>query len=222
LGSLALWRGFPAAVAAATGRPATVYSRHGYGRSSVVTEPRRPDYMHREADVVLPELLGVLGIDRPVLVGHSDGASIALLYAGAGHPVAGLVLLAPHVFVEDRSIAGALATRDAFLTTGLAEAMQKYHRDAGSTFWGWNRIWLSPDFRDWNIEDRLAAIDCPVLLVAGEDDQYGTPAQLAAIERGVRGPVDQVLLPDVGHAPHLERPEKTTAAVVEFLNRLTG
>ena len=217
LGSLELWRGFPAAVAGATGRAAAVYSRHGYGRSSVVTAPRRPDYMHREADTVLPELLGVLGIDRPVLVGHSDGASIALLHAGGGNPVAGLVLLAPHVFVEDRSIAGIRAARDAFLTTGLGGSMQRYHRDAEATFWGWNRVWLSPEFRHWNIEDRLGAIAAPVLVIVGEDDQYGTPAQVAAIARGVHGPVEQLLLPGVGHAPHLERPDETTAAVVRFV-----
>ena len=175
LGSVELWRGFPAAVAAATGRWALVYSRHGYGRSSVVTTARRPDYMHREADVVLPALLALLDIERPVLVGHSDGASIALLHAGAGHPVAGLVLLAPHVFVEDRSVAGIAAARDAYRTTGLAEAMRKYHTDGDATFRGWNDIWLSPEFRDWNIEDRLPGIDCPVLVVAGEDDEYGTP-----------------------------------------------
>ena len=220
LGSVELWRGFPAAVAAATGRAALVFSRHGYGRSSVVTKARRPDYMHREADVVLPGLLTHLGVERPVLVGHSDGASIALLHAGAGHPVSGLVLLAPHVFVEDRSVAGIAAARDAYRTTGLADAMRKYHVDADATFRGWNDIWLSPSFRDWNIEDRLPGIDCRVLAVAGEDDQYGTPAQLDAIERGVRGPVERLLLPGVGHAPHLERPVETKKAVVSFISRL--
>jgi pimeloyl-ACP methyl ester carboxylesterase len=220
LGSVELWRRFPAEVAAATGRTAAVYSRHGYGHSSVVTTPRRPDYMHREADVVLPDLLALLGLDRPVLVGHSDGASIALLYAGAGSPVTGLVLLAPHVFVEDRSVAGIAAAREAYRTTGLAEAMRRYHTDGDATFRGWNDVWLSPGFRDWNIEDRLPGIDCPVLLVAGEDDQYGTPAQLDAIERGVRGPVERLLLPGVGHAPHLEAPDETTKSVVSFITRL--
>jgi pimeloyl-ACP methyl ester carboxylesterase len=221
LGSIAQWRSFPDDVRRGSGGPATVvYSRHGYGSSVVVEQPRMPDYMHREADVVLPALLSKLGIERPVLVGHSDGASIALLYAGAGRPLAGLVLLAPHVFVEDRSIAGIEAARVAFAETDLAERLARYHDDAESTFRGWNDVWLSPAFRSWNIEDRLPAIECPVLLVQGADDQYGSLAQLDAIERGVVGHCQRVVLPAVGHSPHLEAPELTTDAVIDFIRSL--
>ena len=189
-----------------------VYSRHGHGSSAVVDEPRRIDYMHHEADAVLPELLDRLGIVRPVLIGHSDGASIALLYAGAGHSVAGLVLLAPHVFVEDRSIAGIEAARDAYRRGDLAQRMARYHRNADTTFRGWNDVWLSPDFRSWNITERLPTIDCPVLLIQGADDQYGSVAQLDAIDRGVRGPCRRVVVPGVGHSPHLEAPDVTRQA----------
>jgi pimeloyl-ACP methyl ester carboxylesterase len=221
LGSIAQWRSFPGDVRRNVGGPATVvYSRHGYGSSAVVEQTRTPDYMHDEADAVLPELLVELGIERPLLVGHSDGASIALLYAGAGHPVAGLVLLAPHVFVEDRSIAGIEAARVAYTESDLAERLARYHHDAESTFRGWNDVWLSPEFRSWNIEDRLPSIDCPVLLVQGADDQYGTLAQLDAIERGVTGPCRRVVLPGVGHSPHLEAPEPTRDAVVAFIRDL--
>ena len=221
LGSIDLWRTFPDDVRNDVGSPATVvYSRHGHGSSSVVDEPRRVDYMHHEADAVLPELLSRLEIARPVLVGHSDGASIALLYAGAGHPVAGLVLVAPHVFVEDRSIAGIEAARDAFQQGDLGRRMDRYHRDASSTFRGWNDVWLSPEFRSWDITERLPAIDCQVLLIQGADDQYGSLAQLDAIERGVRGPCRRVVLPGVGHSPHLESPAATRDAVAAFIRQL--
>ena len=221
LGSIDLWRTFPDVVRRAAGSPATVvYSRHGHGASAVVDEPRRVDYMHHEADAVLPELLDRLEVERPVLIGHSDGASIALLFAGAGHPVAALVLLAPHVFVEDRSITGISAARAAYERGELAARMRRYHRDAESTFRGWNDVWLSPGFRGWNIADRLAAIDCPILLVQGADDQYGSLAQLDAIERGVSGPCRRVVLPGVGHSPHLEAPGPTVAAVVAFIGEL--
>jgi pimeloyl-ACP methyl ester carboxylesterase len=221
LGSIAQWRSFPDDVRRGSGGPATVvYSRHGYGSSAVVEHARTPDYMHHEADVVLPELLVELGVERPVLVGHSDGASIALLYAGAGRAVGGLVLLAPHVFVEDRSIAGIEAARVAFTETDLAERLARYHDDAESTFRGWNDVWLSPAFRSWNIEDRLSPIDCPVLLVQGADDQYGSLAQLDAIEHGVAGPCERIVLPGVGHSPHLEAPEPTRDAVVAFIRDL--
>ncbi|WP_052665975.1 alpha/beta fold hydrolase [Nitriliruptor alkaliphilus] len=218
LGARALWRGFPAALHAATGRRMLVYSRHGYGRSAVVSRPRRVDYMHREADVVLPELLDRLGYDRPVLVGHSDGASIALLHAGrAERGVDRLVLLAPHVIVEDESIAGIEAAREAYRTTALPQRMARHHRDADTTFWGWNDIWLDPAFRSWDITGRLPRIDVPVLVVQGVDDEYGTPRQLELIERGIAGPFTGVLLDGCRHAPHLDQPEATLEAVVGFL-----
>jgi pimeloyl-ACP methyl ester carboxylesterase len=219
LGSLDLWRSFPDDVRAAVGAPAmVVYSRHGYGHSDPVPEPRPVTYMHDEADDVLPALLAHLGIERPLLVGHSDGASIALLYAGAGHPVAGLVLLAPHVFVEDCSIDGIAAAREAYEGTDLRARVARHHVDADSTFRGWNDVWLSADFRDWDITDRLGAIDVPVLVVQGTDDQYGSLAQLDAIEHGVTGPVTRLVLPDVGHASHLEAPSATLSAVATFIN----
>lgn len=221
LGSIELWRSFPDDVRAAAGGPAAlVYSRAGYGRSAAARLPRPVTYMHTEADDVLPALLDRVGIERPVLIGHSDGASIALLVAGAGHPVAGLVLLAPHVFVEDLSIRSIVAARETFDATDLRARMDRYHDDVDAAFRGWNDVWLSPEFRSWNIEDRLPAIRCPVLLVQGEDDPYGTTAQLDAIGAGVRGPTRRVLIPNVGHAPHLEAPDVTTEAVAEFVAAL--
>jgi pimeloyl-ACP methyl ester carboxylesterase len=221
LGALRLWRDFPHALATATGRRSLVFSRHGYGRSTVVTEPREVDYMHREALEVFPDLLGRLGYKRPVLVGHSDGASIALIHAGAGAgQPAGLVLLAPHVIVEDRSIEGIEATRDAYLTGDIAERMSKYHTDAASTFWGWNDIWLSPEFRGWNITHFLPGVSCPVLLIQCLDDPYGTLAQLNLIEVGVSGPTRRVILADCGHAPHQHQPEATLSAITSFLAEL--
>ena len=148
-----------------------------------------------------------LGVERPILIGHSDGASIALLHAGGGHPVAGLVLLAPHVFVEDRSIDGIAAARAAYEDTDLRERMARHHVDVDATFRGWNDVWLSDAFRSWDITDRLAAIDVPVLVVQGTDDEYGSLAQLDAIEADVAGPVTRVVLPDVGHAPHVDAPD---------------
>ncbi len=194
-----------------------VYSRHGYGRSAPARLPRPVTYMHHEADVVLPALLASFGIERPVLVGHSDGASIALLYAGAGHPVAELVLLAPHVFVEDVSVEAIAAARTAYATTDLRQRLARHHDDVDATFRGWNDVWLSPAFRSWNIEDRLANVTCPVLVVQGADDPYGTTAQLDAIEAGNGGTTQRVLLPAVGHAPHLEATEATVDAVARFL-----
>jgi pimeloyl-ACP methyl ester carboxylesterase len=218
LGSLELWRGFPHQVCAATGRRGLVFSRHGYGRSAPISAPREPDYMHREALVVLPELLDELGVRDPLLIGHSDGASIALLYAGADqHAVSGLVLLAPHVFVEDRSIEAIEAARITYLGSDLRKRMATHHDDPDATFWGWNRIWLSPAFRSWNIESCLGSIQCPILVVQGLDDEYGTAAQVDAIEHGVKSSSRRVMLPGSRHSPHLDQPEETFAAVVDFV-----
>lgn len=222
LGSLRLWRDFPGRVHEATGRRTVVWSRHGYGQSAVVDEPREVGYMHDEAREVLPELLAVLGLERPVLVGHSDGGSIALVHAGTPGcpPVTGLVLLAPHVVVEDESVAGIEEARDTFLTTDLEQRMARHHRDPAATFWGWNDIWLSEAFRSWDITDVLGGVTCPVLAVQGRDDQYGTLHQLDLVERGVGGPVTRVHLDDCGHAPHLEQPDATLAATLAFLRDL--
>jgi pimeloyl-ACP methyl ester carboxylesterase len=171
--------------------------------------------MHEEALDVLPELLRVAGIERPVLVGHSDGGSIALIHASA-HPVSGLVLLAPHVFVEELSVASIQEARTTFETTDLGERMGRYHRDAERTFRLWNDIWLAPEFRSWNIEDVLDDVSAPTLLIQGANDQYGTLAQIEAIERGVHGSVQRAVL-DCRHAPHLEAPDETLAAAAAFL-----
>jgi pimeloyl-ACP methyl ester carboxylesterase len=213
-----MWRDFPRKAAAATGCAAVVYSRYGYGQSEVLRGPRAVDYMHVEALEVLPELLQRLGIDDPVLVGHSDGGSIALIHA-AEHPVTGLVVLAPHVFVEDLSVASIAEARDTFETTDLRDRMARHHRDAEATFRLWNDIWLAPEFRDWNIEDVLGGIDAPVLAVQGEHDQYGTLAQIDAIDAGVRGRFERVVL-DARHAPHLEAPEETLEAAAGFIRSL--
>jgi len=218
LGSIDLWRGVPGEIAAAAGEPSTlVYARHGYGRSASAVMPRPVTYMHHEADVVLPGLLTVLGIERPLLIGHSDGASIALLYAGAGHPVAGLACFAPHVFVEDESIAGIAAARGVFESTDMAVRLGRYHSDPKGAFRGWNDVWLSDGFRAWNIEDRLANISAPVLLVQGTDDQYGTLAQLDAIESGVTGGCERMVFAAAGHAPHLDARAEVIAAVATFV-----
>jgi pimeloyl-ACP methyl ester carboxylesterase len=219
LGSIDLWRGFPDAVATrAGGPPVVVYSRHGYGRSAPAQLPRPVEYMHHEADVVLPELLVALGVDRPVLIGHSDGASIALLYAGAGHPVASLVCIAPHVFVEPESIEGVANARQMFEGGDMRERMLVYHDDPVATFRGWNEVWASDDFRTWNIEDRLPGITDPVLVVQGLGDRYGTVAQVDRIEAGVQGRFERLVIDDAGHAPHLDDQDVVADAVARFVS----
>jgi pimeloyl-ACP methyl ester carboxylesterase len=219
LGSIDLWRGFPADVGVrAGGRTVVVYSRHGYGRSAPAVMPRPVEYMHHEADVVLPELLAALGVERPVLVGHSDGASIGLLHAGAGHTVASLVCIAPHVFVEPESIEGVAAARRAFEGSDLAQRMLIYHDEPVATFRGWNDVWASDEFRSWNIEDRLPGVTDPVLVVQGLDDQYGTVEQVDRIEAGVRGRVERLVIDGAGHAPHLDERDLVADAVARFLS----
>ncbi len=220
LGSIGLWRDFPARLCARTGRAGLVYSRYGYGDSDVLAAPRSVDYMHHEALVVLPELLRALGVAAPILVGQSDGASIAIIAAGSGTVNArALVLLAPHVFVEDETVTGIEAARHTYEMTDLPARLARRHRDADATFWGWNDIWLDPAFRSWNITDFLPDVRCPVLCVQGADDEYGTLAQLDAIEAGVEGPVERVVLANCGHSPHLEQPEATLDAAAATISR---
>lgn len=220
LGSVAMWREFPAQVAAATGCAALVYSRYGYGQSDVLDAPHTTRYMHDEALVALPELLEKLHIVRPVLIGHSDGGSIALIHAGDGRwEVAGLVLLAPHVFVEDISVESIAMARDAYLTTDLAHKLARYHQDAGTTFRGWNDIWLHPDFRAWNIEEYLPGIRCPILAIQGADDEYGTLAQIGTIAARCRN-VELLELADCRHSAHRDQPQATLAAIVRFVSAL--
>lgn len=223
LGSLALWKQFPGLLAQATRCPVLVYSRYGYGKSDRLVAPRAVDYMHREALGVLPEVLAQLAIENPILIGHSDGASIALIYAGAaGLPVRGVVAMAPHVFVEDITVASIAEAKVAFESTDLPQKLGRYHDDAVSTFRGWNDIWLHPDFRRWNIEDALADIRCPVLLIQGKDDQYGTLRQVEAIARQVSGRVETRVLPDCAHSPHVDRKQATLDAIVAFVARAGG
>jgi pimeloyl-ACP methyl ester carboxylesterase len=216
LGSLELWKGFVDDVRAALGGVMTIaYSRYGYGRSDPAIEPRPVTYMHDEALVVLPALLEQLGIERPLLVGHSDGASIAIIHAGSGHPVAGLVLIAPHVFVEAVGIEGIEAARVAYHEGDLRARLERHHGDVDATFRGWNDIWLAPEFQAWNIEEYLPAISAPVLVVQGDRDQYGTLAQVDAIQHGVTGRFDRVVIPGAGHAPH----QQAAAAVIDAIRR---
>ena len=176
--------------------------------------------MHREALETLPELLAALGVRRPVLVGHSDGASIALIHAGSRDGLTGLVALAPHVFVEDISVKSIAEAKTAFETTDLPQRLARHHADARRTFYGWNDIWLHPDFRRWNIEAFLPAIRCPVLAIQGADDEYGTMAQVEAIERQVAGRCEVVKLAACGHSPHRDQPELTLAAIERFVATL--
>ena len=215
---MALWKDFPERVVAATGCPALVYSRHGYGKSDRLTAPRAVDYMHREALEVLPEVLACLSIDRPILIGHSDGASIALIYTGV-RTVRALVLIAPHVFVEEVTVANIRKTRDAFETTDMRAKLARYHADPPGAFWGWNNIWLDAQFRRWNIKDCLPGIRCPVLLLQCEDDPYGSMAQLDAIERQLGGPVERCILDEGAHSPHLRQKQKTVRAVARFIRQ---
>ena len=224
LGSAALWRDFPDRVAAETGAAALVYSRLGYGGSSLPAGGAFPlDYMHVEAERRLPEILAALDIERPLLVGHSDGGSIALIHAGAfPEAVAGLVVMAPHVFVEDCSIRAIAEARRAFDSGGLDERLARWHRDAAGTFDAWNLAWLDPRFRDWNIESYLPAVTAPLLAFQGEADPYGTRAQTDRIAAQVSGPVETVLLPGCGHAPWREAGEAVMPAAAAFAARLVG
>jgi pimeloyl-ACP methyl ester carboxylesterase len=217
LGSVSLWRDFPEQLAQATGCRTLVYSRHGYGRSSPLEVPRRVDYMHEEARVWLPAILNQLGVRRPLLFGHSDGASIALIHAAnRGSDVAGIIALAPHVKVEDLSVRSIGAAKTAYLETDLRTRLGRHHTDVDSAFWGWNRIWLDPAFRDWNIEGLLPSIRCPILAIQGEDDEYGTMEQIESIARSAPD-VKLLAIPACRHSPHRDQPEAVLAAAREFV-----
>lgn len=220
LGSISLWKDFPERVASVTGCPVTLYSRYGNGQSNLLTESRPVSYMHDEALKSLPDLLAQLAIENPILVGHSDGGSIALIYAGASNHVRGLVLLAPHVFVEDISVASIAEAKTKFETTDLPAKLSRHHRDAARTFWGWNHIWLHPEFRRWNIEEYLPRITCPILAIQGVEDEYGTMAQLQAIREQSGGPVEILALPNCRHSPHRDQPKAVLDAVARFVNAI--
>lgn len=218
LGSVAMWRDFPARVAQATGCRTIVYSRYGFGRSSPRRSPYTPRFMHEEALEILPALRRALHVERPVLVGHSTGASMALIHA-AQHDsdVAALVVMAPLVFVEPFNVDSIRRARTLYATTEMRKKLARYHDDVDAVFWGWNDIWLHPDFASWSIEDELAGIRCAILAILGEDDEYSTPAQIAALERDAvnAASFDFLRLADCRHSPHRDQP----AIVVEAIGR---
>lgn len=223
LGSVSLWRDFPAQIALATGCRTIVYSRYGYGQSDVLAAPRRPDYMHYEALVVLPELLRRLDLVCPVLIGHSDGGSIALIHGGDAHAdCAGIAVMAPHLFVEERSVDGIGNTVFDFEKTDLQKKLARHHRDARRAFYGWADIWRSQEFRSWNIESCLPGLHCPVLAIQGEDDEYAGMAHIDRIaELATNAPeVDLLKLADCRHSPHRDQAEAVAAALTAFVERV--
>jgi pimeloyl-ACP methyl ester carboxylesterase len=222
LGSIGQWRDFPLKVVAATDCRALVYDRYGYGQSEVLEEPRRSvRFMHDEALLFLPELRQKLALDDAILIGHSDGASIALIHAGAGYPARGVAVMAPHVFIEPICLASIKAATQTFETTDLAAKLGRYHRDARKTFYGWADVWTEENFKRWDIRaEYLRKIRCPVLAIQGYQDDYGTMDQLDEIERHVAGPCELLKLEDCGHTPFRDQPEKTLRAVTRWIDPL--
>jgi pimeloyl-ACP methyl ester carboxylesterase len=223
LGSVSTWGEFPAKLTERTGAGVFVYSRAGYGKSSTITLPRPLDYMQREAAEVLPQLLDAIGFRRGILLGHSDGASIAAQYAGThqDHRVRGLVLMAPHFFVEAKGLAEIRNARVAYEATDLRARLARHHADVDAAFCGWNEAWLDPRFESaFDITEALAYIRVPILLMQGEADRYGTFAQVRAAEEDCYCPVDALVMPGVGHAPHREKPEDTLTAIAAFADRI--
>jgi pimeloyl-ACP methyl ester carboxylesterase len=222
LGCLALWRDFPQKLAAATGWGVFVYSRAGYGGSDPVDLPRPLDYMGREARASLPAVLEAIGLERGILLGHSDGASIAAIYAGehSDERIQGLVLMAPHLFTEEPGLTSIAEARLAYETGDLRAKLAKYHAHVDIAFRGWNDTWLDPGFRAWNIEDRVRRWRVPALIIQGVDDQYGTLAQVRSIEARSPAPVKSVILETCRHSPQIDRPEATLKAIVAFRARL--
>lgn len=220
LGCVALWKDFPDRLAAATGCGGLVYSRRGYGGSSPVTPPRPIDYLHHEADAILPAVLDVFGLTDVVLVGHSDGGSIALLAAmgSLARRVRLVIAEAPHVLVEDVTIAGIRAAREAYRDGGLRDRLRRLHGDnVDGAFWGWNDTWLTPAFRHWNIEDRLPEIRTPLLVVQGADDEYATAAQHESIAARSGGPVSVLVLDQCGHTPHRDQADRVLMAMADAI-----
>lgn len=224
LGSLSMWRDWPARLCEAADCRGLVFSRYGYGRSTPRPHDERwpVSFLHREAGEVLPALLAALGAanERPILYGHSDGGSIALLYA-CMYPqaVSGIVVAAPHIFVEDITLAHIGRARQAYLETDLPQRLARHHADPDSAFWGWNQVWLDPAFADWNIEACLPSLRCPVLAIQGLDDEYGTLEQIKGIQR--QAPQTRLLmLPHCGHSPHKDQPGIVIRAVAEFVDSL--
>lgn len=222
LGCVALWRDLPERLAEATGCGVFSFSRAGYGQSDLADLPRPLDYMTREAVDVLPEVLDAIGFQRGVLMGHSDGATIAAIYGGSviDHRVRGLILMAPHFFTEEVGLAEIAKAKVAFDGGDLKARMAKYHRDPENTFRGWNDSWLNPDFKAWNVGDVIDYLRIPTLALQGRDDPYGTLAQIEEIETRSYAPVDTLILEDCGHAPFADQPEAVIEGVAEFMERL--
>ncbi|HEV7601349.1 MAG TPA: alpha/beta hydrolase [Bradyrhizobium sp.] len=222
LGSAGLWGDFPEKLAAGTGAGVFAYSRAGYGASTPVTLPRPVDYMHIEALEVLPKLLEMIGFRRGLLVGHSDGASIAAIYAGGvqDHRIRGLALIAPHFVVEDISVQSIAEIKTVYETTDLKSKLARWHNDVDNAFYGWNDAWLNPKFRDWDISEYLAYIRVPMAIVQGADDHYGTIRQIEIAEQECYCPVDVSIIAGAGHSPHREAPEATVNAIAEFAGRI--
>jgi pimeloyl-ACP methyl ester carboxylesterase len=223
LGCVGLWGDFPDRLQGATGCGVFVYSRAGYGRSSPVHLPRPLTYMQDESRDVLPTLLDAIDFRCGVLVGHSDGASIAALYAGThqDHRLGAIVLIAPHFFTEDSGIAAIAEAKKAYETSDLRGKLAKWHANVDNAFYGWNEAWLNPDFRQWDITSELAYIRVPVLIVQGEDDQYGTSKQIETAERECYCPVEVALLPGIRHSPQREAPEATLNVTADFVTRVS-
>ena len=218
LGSTGLWGDFPDKLQAATGAGVFAYSRAGYGASTPAKLPRPLDYMHIEALEVLPKLFDGIGFRRGLLVGHSDGASIAAIYAGShqDHRVQGIALVAPHFIVEDISVKSIAEIKKTYETTELRAKLARWHKDIDNAFYGWNGAWLDPKFRDWDISDYLAYIRVPVAILQGADDQYGTMRQIEIAHEECYCPVDVTVIPGAGHSPHREAPEVTLNAIAGF------
>jgi pimeloyl-ACP methyl ester carboxylesterase len=222
LGSAGLWGDFPEKLQAATGAGVLVYSRAGYGASTPAKLPWPLDYMHVEALQVLPKLLDQIGFRRGLLLGHSDGASIAAIYAGgvADHRVRGVAMIAPHFVTEEIGLAAIAETRKAYQAGGLRSRLSRWHRDVDNTFYGWSDAWLDPGFRSWDISEYLAYIRVPVAIVQGADDQYGTIRQIEIAKEECYCPVDVTIISRAGHSPHREAPEATLNAISEFAARI--
>jgi pimeloyl-ACP methyl ester carboxylesterase len=220
LGSVSLWRDFPDKVARRLGCRALIYSRYGYGKSDGISGPRTITFMHDEANTVLPKLCAAFQISAPILIGHSDGASIALIRAAdVSANIPALVLMAPHVFVEPVSVASIARITETFETTDLRQRLSRHHERVDDAFMGWSRIWLSPAFRSWSLANEAQRLECPILLIQGTDDEYGTLAQIDAIEQIAKGPTQRVVLSPCGHAPHREQETAVMDAISGFFER---
>jgi pimeloyl-ACP methyl ester carboxylesterase len=222
LGSIAQWRDFPSSLSILTGLPALVYERWGYGSSDVLNKPRTVDYLHDEALISLPEVLEQLNINHAILIGHSDGGSIALIFAAVhGEKSRCVITEAAHVFVEDVTINGILQAVELYETTDLRNRLRQFHKDnTDQVFRAWADTWLAPWFRTWNIEEFLPHITCPLLVIQGEEDKYGTKAQMESIIKQVNGPVEGLMIPNCGHVPHHQARERILDEIIRFIRSI--